>query len=346
MHPKLINLKLDKTAHYIKSLQQANGAILWNNEDKLDPWDHVEAAMGLSVAGFYREAEYAYEWLAKQQLDDGSWKAAYFSNTPCTLKETNFIAYIATGIWHHYQITQNLSFLKTFFSVISKAINFVLRFQTEEGDISWAVNIDNQPEPDALLTACASIARSLECAILIAKTLESSNTLISTWTHAWQALTNTVKHKPERFDRTWESKARFAMDWYYPILAGLYQVPDAQKRLAERWPEFIEPELGCRCVTNEPWVTMAETSELVMALVMAKENTKAEMLFNTLAQWQQADGGFVTGYVFRDKTIWPEDKTSWTAGAVLLAADALYQLTSAHTLFTRLANVDTFHTLR
>jgi hypothetical protein len=128
------------------------------------------------------------------------------------------------------------------------------------------------------------------------------------------------------------------MDWYYPVLAGLYTQPQAQALLAERWNEFVEPALGCRCVNDEPWVTMAETAELVMALVAAGEDLKARAVFATLAQWQQTDGGFVTGYVFRDNTIWPDDKTSWTAGAVLLAADALYQLTPAANLFGTQAN--------
>ena len=30
---------------------------------KLDPWDHIEAAMGLSVAGKKEEAESAFLWL-------------------------------------------------------------------------------------------------------------------------------------------------------------------------------------------------------------------------------------------------------------------------------------------
>ena len=68
---------------------------------------------------------------------------------------------------------------------------------------------------------------------------------------------------------------------------------------------------------------MAETSELVIALVASEEPEKAHQLFNTLYQWRDTDGGFWTGYVFRDQTIWPAEKTTWTAGAVLLAADAL-----------------------
>lgn len=334
-------LDLTLTANYIKSLQRADGAILWNTNDKLDPWDHVEAAMGLTVAGCFEQAQQAYAWLAHNQLPDGSWHATYFlPANPTSLqqaqahtgKETNFIAYVATGVWHYFLATQNQEFLAQYFPVIEKALNFVLRFQTLSGDISWAVDKHNQPEDDALLTACSSIARSLECGILAAKTLGKPH---NKWLKAYSALSNAILTKPHRFDRTWESKQRFAMDWYYPILAGLYSAPKAQVHLKKRWQEFVEPTLGCRCVSDEPWVTMAETCELVMALINAGQHQQANTLFATLAQWQQGDGGFVTGYVFTDNTIWPSDKTSWTAGAVLLAADALYNLTPAAKLFTQ-----------
>ena len=286
---------LTLTAAYIKSLQRPDGAILWNTNDKLDPWDHVEAAMGLTVAGCFEQAQQAYAWLANNQLNDGSWHATYFlpanptylqKSQAHTGKETNFIAYVATGVWHYFLATEDHAFLARYYSVIEQALNFVLRFQASSGDISWAI-----------LT------------------------------------------KPHRFDRTWESKQRFAMDWYYPILAGLYTPTQAQAQLKKRWQEFVEPTLGCRCVSDEPWVTMAETCELVMALIHANHIKQANALFATLAQWQQADGGFVTGYVFTDKTIWPSDKTSWTAGAVLLAADALYHLTPAATLFTQTSHL-------
>ncbi|HEY7773845.1 MAG TPA: prenyltransferase [Marinagarivorans sp.] len=340
MHPTLRKLKLDTTADYIKSLQLDSGAILWNADDKLDPWDHVEAAMGLTVAGLHCEAKRAYQWLADNQLEDGSWHANYYfgQTAPKSAlsagKETNFIAYVATGVWHYYTCTGEQSFLVDFFPVMQRALDFVLQFQHDEGEISWAVTTDNQPEPDALLTACSSIARSLEYGIHAARVLGQPT---RHWHRAWQRLSHTVRHKPERFDRTWESKQRFAMDWYYPVLAGLYPADAAARHLEQRWPEFVEQGLGCRCVSDEPWVTMAETSELVIALMAAGQRQLASRLFDTLAQWRQSDGGYVTGYVFRDDTIWPEEKTSWTAGAVLLAADALYSLTPASRLFTRAA---------
>ena len=40
------------------------------------------------------------------------------------------------------------------------------------------------------------------------------------------------------------------------------------------------------------------------------------------------------GVTFPDGVIWPEEKTSWTAAAVLLAHDALHDITPAGRLFS------------
>ena len=36
---------------YILEVQNQDGSIPWEKGKKLDPWDHIEAAMGLSIAG-------------------------------------------------------------------------------------------------------------------------------------------------------------------------------------------------------------------------------------------------------------------------------------------------------
>jgi hypothetical protein len=64
---------VEKVAEFIVSLQKENGEIPWSQGGKTDPWDHIESAMGLSVAGFTEEAERAYSWLVSTQLADGSW---------------------------------------------------------------------------------------------------------------------------------------------------------------------------------------------------------------------------------------------------------------------------------
>ncbi|RYZ83514.1 MAG: prenyltransferase, partial [Moraxellaceae bacterium] len=153
------------------------------------------------------------------------------------------------------------------------------------------------------------------------------------WVGAYQKLGETLRHHPECFDRTWGSKERFSMDWFYPVLAGVMQGRAAHERIESRWAIFIENNIGCRCVSDEPWVTVAESCELTLALLAAGEHAKALSLFSWLHQFMDEDGGYWTGYNFRDNVIWPREKTTWTAGVILLAADALTEHSAAATLF-------------
>ena len=92
--------------------------------------------------------------------------------------------------------------------------------------------------------------------------------------------------------------------------------------------------MGCKWVAEEPWVTVAESCELVMALMRIGLEDKAKSLFDCLHQWRDEDDGlYWTGYVYTDKKFWPVEKPTWTAGAVLLAADSIYKFTEASELF-------------
>ena len=147
-------------------------------------------------------------------------------------------------------------------------------------------------------------------------------------------LKDSLINKPERYDRTWASKSRYSMDWYYPILCGLLDRETAKKRIENKWDEFIVEGKGCKCVSEEPWVTIAESCELVMALMRIGLEDKAKSLFDCLHQWRDEDDGlYWTGYVYTDKKYWPVEKPTWTAGAVLLAADSLYKFTEGSELF-------------
>lgn len=327
------------TVDFILSCQQSNGSIPWFEDGHADPWDHVEAAMGLSIGREYRAAEKAYRWLADTQLEDGSWWAAYGADG-CdngARRESNFVAYIATGVWHHYLITEDIGFLRFMWPAVERAIGFVLNLQTEHGDIHWAVDVHNRPREDALVTGCSSIYKSLECAFNIAITLGFER---GDWLAARNRLGEVLRHKPERFDRTWESKARYSMDWFYPILTGVVTGSQAQTRLKQRWHEFVEHELGCRCVVDEPWVTVAESCELTLALLAAGDHARAVTLYSWLHQWRLDDGSYWTGYQFVQDVLWPDEKPTWTAGAILLAADALTEHTAAAKLFTEVSLLD------
>jgi hypothetical protein len=323
---------LQATATYIAGLQLPSGALPWFEAGITDPWDHVEAIMGLTVAGHRSSALAGFEWLQKMQRADGAWFAAYQDDVVAddSRAETNFVAYVATGLWHYYLATQDQDTLVRFWPMVQRAISFVLDQQAPSGEIYWAVDTKTGPSKDALITGCSAIYKSLACACHIAQTLGYES---SSWQRARSRLGNALRHKPERFDRTWESKARYSMDWFYPVLTGVISGPDAAKRLAEKWESFVEADLGCRCVADQPWVTIAETCELIMACVVAGEKTQALTLYRNIQQFQLEDGSWWTGYVFPDDAFWPDEKPTWTAGAVLLAADALFDLTPASALF-------------
>ena len=317
---------------YISKVQMSDGSIPWEKDKKLDPWDHIEAAMGLSIGGKQEEAEKAYFWLAKVQESDGSWFAEYKNSIPVTKrKETNFIAYISTGVLHHYLIYKDEDFLEKMFPSIQRSIDFVLSMQTDQGDICWASEQGKNDLDDSLITGSSSIYKSLECAEYLCSLLHKDYSHLK---KAKELLKDSIINKPDRYDRTWESKSRYSMDWYYPILCGVLDRKASIERVEEKWHEFIVEGLGCKCVSEEPWVTIAESCELVIALMRLGMEDKAKSLFNCMHQWKDEDDGlYWTGFVYTDKKYWPIEKPTWTAGAVLLAADSIYKFTEASEIF-------------
>jgi len=333
-------------AQRILQLQRPDGAIPWFSGGVVDPWNHIEAAMGLSILGHHRQAAKAYDWLAQTQLGDGSWWGEMGAlvpldpqthtfivdgaRAPTPIRDSNFCAYIATGVWQHYLITGDIEFLARLWPAVSAAITFVLSLQSSEGEIRWSAADAPSSADDALRTGCSSIYKSLECAIRIAAAVGQPQ---PRWAAARARLGEALRHKPHRFDRTWPSKQRFSMDWYYPVLSGALQGEAARSHLAAKWELFVEPGRGCRCVSDEPWVTVAETCELALAVLASGQATRAMELFSWVHQYRHDSGAYWMGYQMQQNLHWPQEMPPWTAGAVLLAADALCEATPAARLF-------------
>ncbi|MFZ2041491.1 MAG: phenyltransferase domain-containing protein, partial [Desulfobacterales bacterium] len=53
-------LSVAAVAGLIAAAQKPSGEIPWSQGDKTDPWDHIEAAMGLQVGGCLAEARHAF----------------------------------------------------------------------------------------------------------------------------------------------------------------------------------------------------------------------------------------------------------------------------------------------
>ena len=124
----MLSAALLDTVDTIADVQLANGMIPWYPGGHADPWNHVEAAMALTLGGRRAEAEHAYQWLAASQHRDGSWFTYYLERGVEDRRlDTNVSAYVAVGSWHHYLATGDLGFLEAMFAVVEPAIAFALR---------------------------------------------------------------------------------------------------------------------------------------------------------------------------------------------------------------------------
>lgn len=328
----LANHDFRLTAGRIAAIQSRDGAIPWFDGGLVDPWNHVEAAMGLSIAGYHREAERAYRWLRRTQLSDGSWWSAYRDGSPeeSSHRESNSVAYIASGVWHHYVITRDLAFLLRMWPTVEAALEFVLALQTPRGAVHWARDSRGRVVPGALLSGCSSIFKSLECGLRIASTLGEPR---PRWHWAHLRLAHAIRCWPGSFPRAGKDKRHFSMDWFYPVLCGAIRDAEGRLRLRAGWDAFVEDGLGCRCVAEQPWVSVAESCELSLALLAVGETLRAARLFSWMHRYRDDDGGYWTGYNFEDRRIWPAQKTTWTSGVVLLAGDGLIGHTPGARLF-------------
>ena len=326
------SIELAATADYVADVQRDDGLIPWYRDGPADPWDHVEAAMGLSVGGRHDAAEAAYRWLAESQLDDGSWPATYEGPNPArnAHRETHHAAYVATGVWHHYRVTGDDDFLAAMWPTVEAGLDFALDWQAGTGEVYWAVAPDGRPYEDALLTGNSSVYKSVECGLAAADVLDRSR---PDWAAAHDRLGEAIRARPDCFDRSWESKQGYSMDWFYPALCGAVTGESARDRLAAERGRFLERGLGCRCVADEPWVTVAETAELVAAMAAAGSDGEAAEVLGWLGRFRDDDGAYWTGYQFEHDAVWPEKRPTWTAGAVLLAADAVAGVTPAADFF-------------
>ncbi len=232
------------TASAIADWQLPNGMIPWTPGGHCDPWNHVEAAMALAIAGFRAEAELAFDWLTSVQRPDGAWHQYYLADRIEQDKlDANVCAYVAAGVWHHWLMFADRGFVEALWPVVERAIDFVLDLQTPRGEILWARHADGTPWSFALLTGSSSICHSLRCAIALAELLGHER---PDWELSAARLAHVIANEPDAF----APKHRWAMDWYYPVLAGVLSHDAARARIDARWDTFVMEGRGVRCVSR------------------------------------------------------------------------------------------------
>ncbi len=318
------------TAAHIADWQLPSGMIPWFPGGHADPWNHIEAAMALAIGEHRAEAEAAYQWLVDCQRPDGSWHQYYLEHEIEQDKlDANVIAYIAAGTWHHFLLYRDQGFIESMWPVVDKAMEFVLDLQQPRGEILWARHPDGTPWSFALLTGSSSIAHSLRCAIAIAQELGQER---PDWELSLGQLAYAIRH--ERAE-AFSPKHRWAMDWYYPVLSGVISGGAGRAHLADRCGTFMLEDKGIRCVSDRPWVTAAETCECAMAHLGVGERAIAEQLFRGAQAMREDDGKYITGIVHPDLVLFPPDERStYSAAAVVLCAEALEGTSPAARLFS------------
>jgi hypothetical protein len=317
------------TAESIEACQLPNGMVQWFEGGHTDPWNHVEAAMALATAGRLDAAARAYEWLRATQLPDGAWYNYYWPDGSIedAKRDTNVCAYLATGIWHHYLVTGDTGVIESFWPVVESSIDFVLSWQQPGGELTWSVEADGTPGDYALLTGSSSAYFSLRCAVACAERIGLDR---PDWELAAGRLRHAIAYRPDRF----EPKERFAMDWYYPVLSGALEPARGAERIDERWSELVIEGRGVRCVSDRSWVTAAETAECAMALLSLDRREQAASLLDWVQDQRCPDGSYMTGLVYPQRSSFPhEERSSYTAAAMILALDALETKGPASGLF-------------
>ena len=326
-----LTLTVDRLAEW----QLSDGMMPWFPGGHADPWNHTEALMALMLGGRRAEAEAGFAWLAGLQHADGSWHQYYLAGGEVEEPklDANCVAYVAAGLYHHWLLFEDRSYLESNWEMLCGAVDFVRGLQTDRGEVLWARRPDGSAFEFALLTGSSSIAHSLRCAVAIAEVLGHDR---KDWVDSAEALGRVIRDEPEAF----APKHRWAMDWYYPVLTGVETGERGRHRLASRRAAFVMDERGSRCVSDRPWVTAAETCECAMAHLAVGEPEVAAAMFRWAQRLRTEEGHYWTGIVYPQEDYFPSgEQSTYSSAAVVLAADALSEASPASWLFTEHARL-------
>ena len=170
-------------------------------------------------------------------------------------RETNFCAYIAVGVWHHFLATGDETFLDRMWPAVYAAVEFVLRLQQPGGQIGWKRESPRTGRPRRRRAADREFVGPPRAALRAGDRRGARRAA---------ARLGAGGGRPGARD----PPAPRAVPRQEPLLDGLVlpgarrradAAPEATARIEERWDEFVVPGLGVRCVLPNPWVTGGES---------------------------------------------------------------------------------------
>ena len=314
---KDIKKELYSAKNWILKNQKDNGEILWDDKGKWDFWDHCECLIALSIyeewEAFRRGLDFCLnmvdqEGLVKSQYINGKISQDYF--------EAHHAPYIYLPLLQKYYIDNDINYLLKHRSEIHQIYKGTKKFKDADGYYHWALD-QNGLLDDTLVTSSCSLELSRRaynkiCELIQDEEFIDHNIIISN-----------TKLNSNKFDRGGINRSRFSMDSYYPILCDSGTKVDAKKILNK----FYVDGLGIKCVKEEPWVTFAESSECIMALYKVGLKKEATKIFDEVLKHKNSKGYFPTGYQYDLGIYWPEEDSTWTNAAIIMAADCIHDIT-------------------
>ena len=203
------------TAHAIAEVQRADGMIPWFAGGHCDPWNHVEAAMALTVCGLPTRRRPPTAGWPSRQLADGSWFNYYLADGVKDPRlDTNVCAYMAAGLWHHHLVTGDAELLR-------RAVAGGREGHRLRAALAAARRLG------ALVARPGRPARGLRPADRLLVDLPLACAARWPSPSAWARTAPTGSWPPAGSATPWPTtrapsppRSEFAMDWYYPMLSG------------------------------------------------------------------------------------------------------------------------------
>ena len=231
--------------------------------------------MALDVGGRFAEAERAYEWLRGMQHSDGSWHAYYQGDAVKehdarhqrhVLRRQRRVAPLPAR-------TGDTGFLER--AVPGRRARDRLRARQPAPDRRDRMG----RRPDACRGQGRAAHRLVEHLLVVALR-DRRGRATRTRASRLGALTRIARHRDRAPPRALPRQGTLGDGLVLPDPRRCAARATPPRRASpSKWDTFVVPGRGVRCVSDQPWITAAETCELVMALDAIGLHDRAHELF-------------------------------------------------------------------
>ena len=307
--------------NWIEKNQSSSGMIYWDEKKKFDTWDHFECLTALAILGRKESFLKGLNWFLDNLSKDSQIFSLYKGEKVThNYYELHHAIYFSVPLLQGFYIFEEIELLKKNFDPLKKIVEKTINSRDNYGFFYWAEK-DGEFQDNSLISATSSIYLSLKASIEIYKFLKKDTKLLE---DIIKSIEQQFTGDMSRFNRDGVDRSRFSMDAYYPYLAGINL---DNQTLLDSLSDFYVPGMGIKCVKEEPWVTFAESSEAIISLIRVGEIEFAKKIMSEIENFKNKEGIFPTGYQFSEKIFWPDERSTWTNAAYIIAKDCLYDLT-------------------